>query len=135
MMRRRAPGFTLIEIMIVVVIAGVLAAVAIPSYNDSVRKGKRSSAKAKMTEVAGRLQQYYSEKAGAAGYTTDLTKLGYPAGTLLSASKAHALTVVAGDSGIASSYKINATVTPGNGDPGCTTLTLNNLGAFTPADC
>lgn len=137
MMRTRRParGFTLIELLVVVVIAGVLAAVAMPSYLDSVRKGKRTSAKARMTEVAGRLQQYYSEKSGAAGYTTTLTDLGYPSGTLLSEAKAHAITVSAGPTGIDSSYKVEAKVVTNGSDPACPTITLSSQGAFTPAGC
>lgn len=37
-------GFTMVELMIVVVILGVLAAVALPSFLDSIRKGRRSEA-------------------------------------------------------------------------------------------
>lgn len=41
---QRSAGFTLIELMIAIVLVGVLAAVALPSYRDSVRKGRRSEA-------------------------------------------------------------------------------------------
>lgn len=41
---RPAPGFTLVELMIVVVVVAVLAAVALPSYQASVRKGRRAEA-------------------------------------------------------------------------------------------
>ena len=130
----RPAGFTLIELMIVVAIVAILAAVAYPSYTESVRKGKRASAKAKMTEVAGRLQQFYSEQPSAASYTTDLSKLNYGA-TLSSEAKAHLITVEAGPGGIASAYKIVATPAPGHPDPKCPALSLNSLGAFLPAGC
>lgn len=133
MKRPRAPGFTLIELMVAVVVVAVLTALAYPSYVESMRKSKRASAKAKMTEVAGRLQQFYSEGSGSATYTTTLTDLQYPAGTLYSEVKGHTLAVSAGAAGIATSYVITAT--PVVTDPVCGNLTLNNLGTFLPANC
>lgn len=133
LMLRRARGFTLIELMITVVIIAILASVAYPSYTESVRKSKRASAKARMSEVAGRLQQFYSEGAGAATYTIVLTDLGYPAGALLSEAKGHTVTVAAGAAGIGTSYLI--TGTPVATDPTCGNLTLDHLGTFLPANC
>lgn len=130
---RRARGFTLIELLITLVIVAVLAAVAFPSYEESVRKSKRASAKAKMSEVAGRLQQFYSEAAGGATYTTTLTDLQYSAGALYSEARGHTVAVAAGAAGIASSYLITAT--PVATDPVCGNLTLDHLGTFLPANC
>lgn len=130
----RKSGFTLIELLIVVAVVGILAAVAYPSYTESVRKGKRATAKALMSEVAGRLQQYYGERPSSASYTIDLTALNYPA-TLRSEGGGHTITIVAGAAtdGIASSYRILAT--PVQTDATCGQLSLNELGVFGPQGC
>lgn len=55
---KKTQGFTLIELMIVVAIIGILAAIAYPSYQEHVRKTKRTDAQADMIELASRLQRY-----------------------------------------------------------------------------
>ena len=54
----RQPGFTLIELMIVVAIIAILAGIAYPSYMDQVRKGNRAKAQAFLMDVAQRQQSY-----------------------------------------------------------------------------
>ena len=129
----RARGISLVELMVVLVIVSILAAVAYPSYAESVKNSRRASAKAKMTEVAGRLEQFRSEGSGAATYTTTLTDLQYPAGVLYSENGGHTLTIGAGAQGIVTSFIISAV--PVKPDAACGTLTLNNLGIFGPANC
>lgn len=53
-----ARGFSLIELMIAVVIVGILAGVAYPSYQDYVRRGNRSAAQNFMMTIAQRQEQY-----------------------------------------------------------------------------
>lgn len=51
-------GFTLVETMIAVAIVGILAAIAYPSYQESVRKSKRIDAQSQMIDIASKLQKY-----------------------------------------------------------------------------
>jgi type IV pilus assembly protein PilE len=55
----KSKGFTLIELMIVVVVVAILAAVAYPSYRESVKKGNRRAAQSVMMEIVNREHQYF----------------------------------------------------------------------------
>lgn len=55
-------GFSLMELMIGIAIVGILAAVAYPSYTNSVIKANRGNAKAFLLEVAQREQAYLMDK-------------------------------------------------------------------------
>ena len=57
-------GFTLVELMIVIVIIGILAAVAIPKFADMVDKSKEGATKAQLTAMRGALNVYYSDNEG-----------------------------------------------------------------------
>ena len=52
-------GITLIELMVVVVIIGILTAIAYPSYSSHMAKGRRASAQAHLMDIAQRQQQYF----------------------------------------------------------------------------
>lgn len=69
-------GFTLIEVMIVVVIIGILSAIAYPSYEDYVKRGNRSEGQALLSDAAARQERYYSQNNVYVTSSADLAKLG-----------------------------------------------------------
>jgi type IV pilus assembly protein PilE len=56
--RSRNAGFSLIEIMVVVAVIGILAGIALPSYQEYVRRGNRSSAEGLIMQIASKQSQY-----------------------------------------------------------------------------
>jgi len=69
-----APGFSLIELLIVVTIVAILAAIAIPQYNTSVRKSRRTEAKSALLDLAGREERYFNTNNA---YSSTPSDLGY----------------------------------------------------------
>ena len=59
---KRNSGFSLVELMIVIVIIGVLAAVAVPIYSNNVMKAKMSEADAALGSIRTQLRVYYGEE-------------------------------------------------------------------------
>jgi type IV pilus assembly protein PilE len=76
--RQRVRGVTLIELMIAVVIVGILAAIAYPSFADSIRKSRRSEATTALLQVQ---QAQERLRSNAPAYAQAVTDLGLPATT------------------------------------------------------
>ena len=72
----RSSGFTLIELMIVVAIVAILAAVAYPSYTESVRRGDRAAARAALLEAQQFMERHYAANSR---YTTEAAGTTSPA--------------------------------------------------------
>ena len=64
MKTRTKQGFTLIELMIVVAIIGILAAIAIPKFADLINKSKEGATKGALSSVRSALQVYYGDNEG-----------------------------------------------------------------------
>jgi type IV pilus assembly protein PilE len=128
---KRNGGFTLIELMIVVLVVAILAAIAYPSYQDSVRKARRADGKELLMRVAQaqerhftRFGQYAAGLTGAPG----ANNLGFTAdanGNLSSEGGNYNVTVNV----VVAPFRLTAT--PVQGDPECGVLTLDNLGRKT----
>ena len=72
MKARSQGGFSLMELVIVVMIIGILAAIAYPRYQDYVLRGNRSEAMALLNEAAAREERYFAQNNT---YTDDVDKL------------------------------------------------------------
>ena len=57
-----ARGFTLIELLIACVILAILAAIALPSYQNQVHKSRRTDAKSALVGAAGQMERYFTER-------------------------------------------------------------------------
>lgn len=120
-------GFTLIELMITVVIVVILAAVAYPGYQNSVRKGHRGDAQAYLMDVAQREQQYFTDNRA---YVTDPNTLGDPVPGSVSPYYSIAITVPAN----ATPPTFSITATPIGSQSPDGALTIDHRGAKTPSN-
>ena len=64
MMKSKKSGFTLIELMIVVAIIGILAAIAIPKFAELIRKSGEGAAKGNLGAIRSSLSIYYGDMEG-----------------------------------------------------------------------
>jgi type IV pilus assembly protein PilE len=137
--RTHSAGFTLVELMVVVVIVSVLVGIAVPSYINSARKSRRTEAKTALVDLAGREERYFDTSSPPA-YTATASNLGYGAGAFpmkVGSGYYNVNVVVTPPAGINSwAYTITATPVVGNDqakDSHCQTFTLTNTGVQTSA--
>ncbi|NRA83452.1 MAG: prepilin-type N-terminal cleavage/methylation domain-containing protein [Gammaproteobacteria bacterium] len=123
-------GFSIIELMTVVILIGVLAAIALPSYQYAVRKSRRSEAHHGLIKMQLEQENYRMLNVV---YADDF-------GSGINDVKAHSASYyqieITDDS--ATTYTLTAkaiTDKPQAGDTGCTEITLNQNGDKTPSQC
>lgn len=114
-------GFTLIELMIVVAVVAILAAIAYPSYTDSVLKSRRGQAKADMAEVAQMLERFHTEKNTYVGFVLN------PAQSPKTGTARYTLALNPAAT-TQSTFTIVATATVGQDKDRCGNLSLTHAG-------
>lgn len=117
-------GFTLLELMIAMVVMAILAAVALPSYTDHVRRGMLVEATNNLSDMRVRMEQYYQDNRNyAGGGLNGCGVAGPPAGDARYFVYACALDTTAG-AAAGQSYRITATGVAGSNVTGFV-FTLN----------
>ncbi|WP_455210278.1 type IV pilin protein [Kaarinaea lacus] len=123
-------GFTLIEVMIVVAIIAVLAAIAVPNYSEQVRKSRRADAKVALEQTTQRLERCYVDNNTFVYHVTDAPSCPQ---THTTSDGYYTITVVA----TATNYSVTAQPTSiGNqdADTQCYQMTMASNGTKTSKD-
>jgi type IV pilus assembly protein PilE len=135
---RRAGGFTLIELMVVVAIATILFAIAVPSYMTYIRQSRRIEAKTAVLDLAGREERFlstnpaaYTAVPGSLGYTAFGVPIGNGYYSLAVCTVPPAATCPPSAIAAAPAYTVTATPVAGQSqvnDAQCTSFSVDSAG-------
>jgi type IV pilus assembly protein PilE len=129
-MRQRLGGFSLIELMVVVVIVAILMRIAIPQYRSYLVRGNRSEAEAAMMEIAQRQQQYLLDSRA---YATTITGTGLNYTVASGVTQYYTITMTV-PTAIPPSFTVTATPITGTIQATDSVLTINQAGTKTPGN-
>jgi len=115
-------GFTLVELMITVVVIAILAMIAVPAYNDSVKKARRTDGKSSLTAAASRQEQYFLDNKT---YASTMSQMGSSSSSIDGHYTLAVATPTAGCP-IATCFELQAN--PIDEDKQCQKLTLTSTG-------
>lgn len=123
--RRRSLGFTLIELMITVAVVAILAAVAVPTYQDQVRKSRRAQAKADLVEYSQMAERFH---------TVQNTYQGFALPSTRSPREGATAWYTMGIQQAAGTFTITATPQGAQTKDKCGTMSINQASVKTPAE-
>ncbi len=121
-------GFTLIELMIVVVIIAVLAAIALPAYQQYARETKRADAQSALLRIAALQEKFFSDNNQ---YAASAVTLGYATNPAASNDRYWSIAIATAGAP-PSSFTLTATPAGSHVDAACATITLTSAGARSP---